>query len=265
MSENRIAKESQVKEIVEKINASEALVVAEYAGLTVKEIQELRKQLKEKGVELKVYKNRLVKLAMEEAGFKEINSELTGPNAFAFGMEDGISPAKILAEFAKKHEALKLKTGTYEGKVIDLAELQVIATLPTFEEALTMLAMSMLSPLKNVAVGLNMLVTEGHLEKGAEELSDSGTKPEEEAKPEEAKPEEEAKTETEVKHVVEVKPEAETKPEEEAKTEEESKSESELQEAESLAKDGKSSTEEVLVEKTEEAPTAEAEEVKEGE
>lgn len=181
MNANRIAKESQVKEIVEKINASEALVVAEYAGLTVKETQELRAQLKEKGVELKVYKNRLVKLAMEEAGFGEINSELTGPNAFAFGMEDGISPAKVLAEFAKKHEALKLKAGTYEGKVIDLEELQVIATLPSFEEALTMLAMSMMAPLKYVSVGMNTLATEGHLEAGTEEAA-----PAEESKPEEA-------------------------------------------------------------------------------
>jgi len=214
MNANRIAKESQVKEIVEKINASEALVVAEFAGLTVSETQELRSQLKEKGVELKVYKNRLVKLAMEEAGFGEINTELTGPNAFAFGMEDGISPAKVLAEFAKKHEALRIKAGTYEGKVIDLEELKIIATLPSMEEALTMLAMSMLSPIKNVGIGLNILTTEGHLEAGAEEAPAEETKAEEssEAPAEEAAPAaEEAKTE-------EAAPAAEAETTEEAPT-----------------------------------------------
>jgi len=220
MNANRIAKESQVKEIVEKINASEALVVAQFAGLTVAETQDLRKQLKEKGVELKVYKNRLVKLAMEEAGFGSINEELTGPNAFAFGMEDGISPAKVLAEFAKEHEALKLKAGTYEGKVIDVEELNIIATLPTKEEALTMLAMSMIAPIKYVGSGLHMLTTEGHLEAGAEEAPAEEAKaetPAEAPATEEAAPAVEEAKEEAAPAVEEVKEEAPAAEAEEAK------------------------------------------------
>ena len=188
MNANRIAKESQVKEIVAKINASESLVIAEYAGLTVKQTQELRDNLREAGVELKVYKNRLFKIAAKEAGFDDLTTELVGPNAFAFGMEDGISPAKVLAEFAKTNDALKLKMGTYEGKVIDAEEVMQIATLPSYDEALTMLAMSMLSPIKFVGSGLHMLATEGHLEGGAEEAAPAEVT-------EEAAPAEEAKEE----------------------------------------------------------------------
>ncbi|WP_308446396.1 50S ribosomal protein L10 [Candidatus Mycoplasma mahonii] len=169
MNANRIAKESQVKEIVDKINNSKSLVIAEYAGLTVVQTQELRRKLKAQGVELKVYKNRLFKIAAKEAGFDGLATDLVGPNAFAFGMEDEISPTKVLAKFAKEHESLKLKMGTYEGKVIGQEELHVIATLPSYDEALTMLAMSMLSPIKFVGSGLHMLATEGHLEAGAQD------------------------------------------------------------------------------------------------
>lgn len=163
MNANKQAKHAQVKEISEKISSSKAMVVAEYAGLSVKQLQDLRKDLKEHGVELKVYKNRLFRIAANEAGIN-LDADLVGPNIYAFGMEDEISPAKVLAKFAKEHEALKLKAGTYEGKVIDSAELAVIATLPSYEEALTMLAMSMLAPIKYVGSGLHMLVEEGKLE-----------------------------------------------------------------------------------------------------
>lgn len=163
MNANKQAKHAQVKEISEKITSSKAMVVAEYAGLSVKQLQDLRKDLKAHGVELKVYKNRLFRIAANDAGIN-LDENLVGQNIYAFGMEDEISPAKVLAKFAKEHEALKLKAGTYEGKVIDSAELAVIATLPSYDEALTMLAMSMLSPIKYVGSGLHMLVEEGKLE-----------------------------------------------------------------------------------------------------
>lgn len=163
MNANKQAKHAQVKEISEKITSSKAMVVAEYSGLSVKQLQDLRKDLKAHGVELKVYKNRLFRIAANNAGIN-LDENLVGQNIYAFGMEDEISPAKVLAKFAKEHEALKLKAGTYEGKVIDSAELAVIATLPSYDEALTMLAMSMLSPIKYVGSGLHMLVEEGKLE-----------------------------------------------------------------------------------------------------
>lgn len=163
MNANKKVKVAQVKEISTKISSAKALVVAEYAGLTVKDLQALRKELKANKVELKVFKNRLFKIAANEAGYADLDADLAGQNIYAFGMEDEISPAKVLAKFAKDHKNLKLKAGTYEGKVVDAKELAVIASLPSYEEALTMLAMSMLSPIKFVGTGLHMLVEENKL------------------------------------------------------------------------------------------------------
>ncbi len=163
MNALRQAKEIKVKEISNKISQSAGLVIAEYHGLTVAEIQELRTLSAEKDVELKVYKNRIFKIAAKENDIEAINKELVGPNIFAFGKSDDISPAKVLAEFAKTHAALKLKAGTHEGKVIGLEEVLKIATLPSLEEALTILAMSMMAPLKYTSVGLNTLVEEGYV------------------------------------------------------------------------------------------------------
>ena len=163
MNAQKQAKVAVVKEVSEKLASSKAMVVAEYAGLSVKELQDLRAQLNAKGVELKVYKNRLFKIAANEAGHN-MDVHLTGPNIYAFGMEDEISPAKVLAEFAKTHEALKLKAGIYEGNVINEAEVKVIATLPSYEEALTMLATSLLAPVNQIGKGLHLLIEEGKLE-----------------------------------------------------------------------------------------------------
>ncbi len=232
MNANRTAKVSQVKEIVEKINASESIVIAEYAGLTVKETQELRNNLREAGVELKVYKNRLFKIAAKEAGFDDLTTDLVGPNAFAFGMEDGISPAKVLAKFAKENDALKLKMGTYEGKVIDAEEVMQIAKLPSYDEALTMLAMSMLSPIKFVGSGLHMLATEGHLEGDAEEAKPT-EEPKEEAATEEVTPTEETEVKAEeAAPVEETKEEAAPAAEAEVEVKEETEENKTAEEAE---------------------------------
>ncbi|MCK5945772.1 MAG: 50S ribosomal protein L10 [Mycoplasmataceae bacterium] len=163
MKTSRQIKEDVVREISEKISNSKSLIVASYEGLTVKELQELRSLLSEKNVELKVFKNRLFKIAIDQTDFKEINKEVTGQNIFAFGLDDDISPAKILSKFAKDHEKLVIKAGTYEGKVIDAAGVNEVATLPTMEEALTKLALALLTPIKDLGVGLNLLVEEGHL------------------------------------------------------------------------------------------------------
>lgn len=163
MNANKQAKVNEVSEIKNKISKSQSLVVVEYSGLTVKQLQNLRKELKTKDVELAVYKNRLFKLAAKESGLSELETDLVGQNAFAFGYSDDIAPAKILAKFAKDNEALKLKSGTYEGKVISASEVAKVATLPSFEEALTILAMQLISPVKFIGVGLHQLVTEGKL------------------------------------------------------------------------------------------------------
>lgn len=161
LKEQKILK---TKEISDKISKSQSVVVATYQGLTVKEIQALRKEAKAKDVEIKVYKNRLVKKAIENnSELSSLSDTLVGANLYAFSYSDYISAAKVLHEFGKKHKQVELVSGIIEGKVTDKQGISEIATLPTFEEALTILATSLQAPIRQIGVGLKMLVDEGKI------------------------------------------------------------------------------------------------------
>lgn len=147
-------KQQVVTEIADKLRASKSTIVVDYRGLTVSEATELRKQLREAGVEFKVYKNSLTRRAAESAEMAELNEFLTGPNAIAFSNEDVVAPAKVLNDFATKHEALEIKAGVIEGKLVTLDEVKAIATLPSREGLLSML----LSVLQAQSVTLHLLL-----------------------------------------------------------------------------------------------------------
>ena len=183
MNAERQAKVNQVKEIASQIATSKALVIAEYAGLKVKEIQEIKEALSSNGIDIKVYKNRLFKIASKEANLN-FDKYLTGPNIYAFGKDDEIAPAKMLSNFAKTYEALKLKSGLYEGKIIGSKELAEIASLPTLDEARGILAMSLIGPLRYLAIGLDMLTKNEKLLK-SDTKSKSQSSQQSEAKQEE--------------------------------------------------------------------------------
>lgn len=153
----------QAKEISDKISKSQAVIVATYQGLTVKEIQELRKLAKEKDVELKVYKNRIVKKSIENTEFSSLSNSLVGANIYAFSYSDSISAAKVIYEYGKKHKQIQLVSGIVEGKVLNQEEVLDVAKLPTYEEALTMLATSLQAPIRQIGVGLKMLVDENKI------------------------------------------------------------------------------------------------------
>ncbi len=152
MSEQAIAKKQQeVNEVVEKMNAANSLVVVDYLGLSVAEVTELRKQLREAGVEFKVIKNTIMRRALDSQELEYHEEVFQGPTAVAFGMEDAVAPAKILSDFAKKAEALELKGGILEGKVLSKEEIQQIAKLPNREGLLSMLLSVLQAPVRNVA------------------------------------------------------------------------------------------------------------------
>lgn len=152
MSEQAIAKKQQeVNEVVEKMNAANSLVVVDYLGLSVAEVTELRKQLREAGVEFKVIKNTIMRRALDSQELDYHEEVFQGPTAVAFGMEDAVAPAKILSDFAKKAEALELKGGILEGKVLSKEEIQQIAKLPNREGLLSMLLSVLQAPVRNVA------------------------------------------------------------------------------------------------------------------
>ena len=144
------AKINVVSEIQSKFEKSGSSVVVEYRGLTVAEVSELRNLLRAEGVELKVYKNSMVTRAAEAAGYSELNETLKGPNAIAFG-DDAVAPSRVLAKFAKTHEALVLKGGIVEGKVVGIDVIDELSSLPSREGLLSMLLGCLQSPVRSFA------------------------------------------------------------------------------------------------------------------
>ncbi|MEH6942020.1 50S ribosomal protein L10 [Bacillus sp. JJ722] len=146
------AKKQIVSEIADKMKSSKSTIVVDYRGLNVAEVTELRKQLREAGVEFKVYKNSLTRLAADSVELSALNEALTGPNAIAFSDEDVVAPAKILNDFAKKHEALEIKAGVIEGTVATKEEVKALAELPSREGLLSMLLSVLQAPIRNLAL-----------------------------------------------------------------------------------------------------------------
>ncbi|MFJ7649668.1 50S ribosomal protein L10 [Lysinibacillus sp. NPDC097279] len=159
-------KQSQVQEITEKFQGAASVVVVDYRGLNVAQVTELRKQLREAGVEFKVYKNTLTRRAAEAAGVEGINEVLTGPNAIAFSSEDVVAPAKIINEFAKKNEALEIKAGIIEGTISSVEDVKALAELPSREGLLSMLLSVLQAPVRNFALATKA-VAEQKEEQGA--------------------------------------------------------------------------------------------------
>lgn len=131
-------KEQKVQEIQTKIQESAATVVVKYEGLTVEEFKELRGQLRAEGVEIEVLKNNISRRAFKACEF-EMDEYLVGPTAVAFSKEDVTAAARIIQDYSKKHTAIELKAGTFEGKVADTAMVMELATLPNKDGLLSML------------------------------------------------------------------------------------------------------------------------------
>ncbi|MBM7716917.1 50S ribosomal protein L10 [Siminovitchia sp. FSL H7-0308] len=159
-------KKQIVDEITEKLKASVSTVIVDYRGLNVAEVTELRKQLRDAGVEYKVYKNSMTRRAAEAAGLAELNETLVGPNAIAFSTEDVVTPAKILNNFAKDHEALEIKAGVIEGNIATVEDIKALANLPSREGLLSMLLSVLQAPVRNLALATKA-VAEQKEEQGA--------------------------------------------------------------------------------------------------
>jgi len=152
---NRQIKEAKVLEIKEKMEKAQGIVFTKYQGLTVEEDTELRKNLRNAGVEYKVYKNTLTILAAKELGFDSATSMLEGPLSVAFGYEDPATPAKVLNDFAKTHKKMELMGGIIQGEMFDEAKIKQLATIPSREVLISKLLGSFKAPLSNLAYMLN--------------------------------------------------------------------------------------------------------------
>lgn len=150
-------KKLEVEALTERMQSAKSFVVVDYAGLTVEQVTALRRELRANGCEMAVIKNNITRRAVEGLGFGEVNEALVGPNAVAFSNEDSVSAAKVVYDFAKENKALELKVGVVDGEYMNNDDIQVIATVPSREVLLTMFAAGLLQPIKEVAIGLDLM------------------------------------------------------------------------------------------------------------
>ncbi|EGO2636365.1 50S ribosomal protein L10 [Enterococcus faecalis] len=152
MSEAAITKkETLVQAAAEKFESAASVVIVDYRGLTVEEVTNLRKQLRDAGVEMKVIKNSILSRAAKKVGLDGLDEVFTGPTAVAFSNDDVVAPAKIIDEFAKDAKALEIKGGVIEGKVSSVEQITALAKLPNREGLLSMLLSVLQAPVRNVA------------------------------------------------------------------------------------------------------------------
>ena len=157
MNKSRELKQAKVEEIREKLEKSQSVVLASYQGLTVEEDTQLRKSLREAGVEYKVYKNTLVILAAKELGIEVLEEHLQGPISIAIGYDDVTAPARILNDFAKTHKKLELKAGLVQGEIYDADKVKQLANIPSKDVLIAKLLGSIKSPLSKFAYLLNAI------------------------------------------------------------------------------------------------------------
>ncbi len=141
--------------IKEDLQDVQAMWVVDYRGLTVKEIQQLRRDIREADAVMKVYKNTLMNLALKELELPEMGDVLSGPSAFVFAAGDPVASAKAIKEFAKKNENLEIKGGIMDGQFYDAAQVEAIAALPSREELIAKLLGTISNPLVKTVRVLN--------------------------------------------------------------------------------------------------------------
>ncbi len=156
MANQKILEQKQkiVEEIAENVKNASSVVFFEYAKLTDADMKTIRRKLRECDSELKIYKNTLTKRALDTLDIN-LDDELVGPKAIAFG-SDAVAPIKVLNDFAKTNDALQLKVGIVDGEIADLAMLKELASIPSREGLLTMLAGGLMGTVRDLSICLDL-------------------------------------------------------------------------------------------------------------
>lgn len=146
-------KQAIVAQMKDTLSEAKGAVLVGYSGLTVAQATDLRRRFLAEGVEYKVIKNTLTRIAANELGLEGITEHLEGPTALASSKEDAVAPARIIEKFIKEteKEVVTVKAGIVEGEVMDAAGIKVIANLPNREGMLSMLLSVLQAPVRNVA------------------------------------------------------------------------------------------------------------------
>ena len=142
-------KQGLVAEIRDLLTASDGVIMADYRGLTVKQMRLLRTSLRETGATVTVFKNSLAQIAIREAGLPNMDEFLAGPTVFVFMPEDPVATAKALLAFAKEYKVFEFKGGLIDGQIVTADAIKAIAALPSRDELIAKLMGTMLNPLRN--------------------------------------------------------------------------------------------------------------------
>lgn len=154
-------KKQIVADLVETLKSAQAGVLVDYRGLTVEQDTELRRKLREAGVEYKVVKNTLTRFAAKEVGLEGLDEQLNGPTSLAVSAEDPVAPAKVIADFAKNVECLQIKAGFLDGNVISMDEVKTLANTPSRDTLIAKIMGSLNAPISNLVRTLQALVDNG--------------------------------------------------------------------------------------------------------
>ena len=146
---NKEQKKLYIKDMASKFDTTEAVIVTHYQGLTVTQLDDLRKKMREQGIKFKITNNRITKLALEKTKCEELSALFSGPTAIAFS-EDAITSAKILTKFSKENENLKILGGIMGTDILDVAGVKNVATLPSLEEARAKIVAILRSPAQKI-------------------------------------------------------------------------------------------------------------------
>ena len=146
---NKNKKKTYIEEMKNFFSKTSSVFVTHYQGLTVKQVDDLRSEMRKHGILFKITKNRITKLALEGSKYKKLENLFSGPTAVAFS-EDAITSAKILTKFAKKNPNLKIIGGIMEEETLSVAQVEEIATLPTLDEARTKIVGILTAPAQKI-------------------------------------------------------------------------------------------------------------------
>ena len=158
MALNREEKAAVIEEVCAQVAQAGSIVLAEYRGLTVEKITQLRKQARESGVYLRVLKNTLVRRAVQGTPYEKLADQMAGPLMYGIST-DPVAPAKLMAAFAKANDQLVLKGGAMPNVVMDIAGVQALATMPSRDELLAKLLGTMQAPVATFVRTLNEVPT----------------------------------------------------------------------------------------------------------
>ncbi len=155
MALNLEQKKAIVAEVADVASSAHSAIAAEYRGLTVEDLTELRKQARNNGVYLRVVKNTLAKRAVADTEFECMTEGFSGPLVLAFSQEDPGAAARVIHDFVKDHEDMIVKMVSISGKLLDPSEIKTLAKMPTYEQAISILMATMKAPVQKLATTLN--------------------------------------------------------------------------------------------------------------